>query len=476
MKQCTSWLIRNASAILTGMRGDAARHAGPDVRIIEGRIAALGSLPPLPGEQVLDATDCVVYPGWVNTHHHLFQSLLKGIPAGIDQSLGAWLGAVPYRYRGLFDEHSFRLAARIGLVELARSGCSTVADHHYLYLPGMHFDSAEILFEEAERLGLRFVLCRGGATQARQAEGATRAGPETLEQYLSDVERLVRRYHDPAADAWRRVVMAPTSPPYSMPPEHLRETARAARRMGIRLHSHLSETVEYQNEVYSRHGLSPVAFCAEHEWLGADVWFAHLVKLSHEEIRLLGATGTGIAHCPQSNGRLGSGIADIVAMEAAGMPISIGVDGAASNEACDMLSEAHAAWLMQRAKAGERSLPRHAGGDLEGGAHAASVEDVVRWGTAGGAQVLGLEGLGTLAVGMAADIALYRLDQPRYFGLHDLGIAPVVSGGRPTLRAMLVGGRLSVENDNIPGLDLAELGSQARAAVLSLQRAAGVRA
>jgi cytosine/adenosine deaminase-related metal-dependent hydrolase len=359
---------------------------------------------------------------------------------------------------------------------LARSGCATVADHHYLYLPGMAFDSAQVLFEEAERLGLRFVLCRGGATQARQAEGNAVAGPETLEQYLGDVERLVRRYHDPAADAWRRVVMAPTSPPYSMPAEHLRETARVARRLGIRLHSHLSETVEYQNEVQQRHGMSPVAFCAEQEWLGPDVWFAHLVKLDAEEIRMLGASGTGIAHCPQSNGRLGSGIADVVAMEAAGMQVSIGVDGAASNEACDMISETHAAWLMQRAKAGERTRARYAGGDEEGGAHAATVEDVVRWGTAGGARVLGLDAVGSLQVGMAADLAIYRLDQPRYFGLHDPAIGPVAGGGRPTLRAMLVGGRLTVDNDQLPDLDLAELGAQARDAVRRLQQAAGARA
>ena len=272
MKIQNSWLVRNASAILTGLSGAAARHAGPDIRIVDGRISAIGALQPQPGERVLDATDCVVYPAWVNTHHHLFQSLLKGIPAGIDQSLGAWLGAVPYRYRGAFDEQSFRLAARIGLVELARSGCATVADHHYLYLPGMDFDSAEVLFEEAERLGLRFVLCRGGATQARQAEGKSVAGPETLEQYLDDVERLVRRYRDPAADAWRRVVMAPTSPPYSMPAEHLRETAQVARRLGIRLHSHLSETVEYQNEVQQRHGMSPGVLCrARVAWAGRVV-------------------------------------------------------------------------------------------------------------------------------------------------------------------------------------------------------------
>lgn len=475
MKIQNSWLVRNASAILTGLSGAAARHAGPDIRIVDGRISAIGALQPQPGERVLDATDCVVYPAWVNTHHHLFQSLLKGIPAGIDQSLGAWLGAVPYRYRGAFDEQSFRLAARIGLVELARSGCATVADHHYLYLPGMDFDTAEVLFEEAERLGLRFVLCRGGATQARQAEGKSVAGPETLEQYLDDVERLVRRYHDPAADAWRRVVMAPTSPPYSMPAEHLRETAQVARRLGIRLHSHLSETVEYQNEVQQRHGMSPVAFCAEHEWLGPDVWFAHLVKLDAEEIRMLGASGTGIAHCPQSNGRLGSGIADVVAMEAAGMPVSIGVDGAASNEACDMISETHAAWLMQRTRLGERARPRYAGGDEEGGASAATVEDVVRWGTSGGARVLGLDAVGSVQVGMAADLAIYRLDQPRYFGLHDPAIGPVVGGGRPTLRALLVGGRLTVHDDQLPDFDLAELGAQARDAVRRLQQAAGVR-
>jgi cytosine/adenosine deaminase-related metal-dependent hydrolase len=297
--------------------------------------------------------------------------------------------------------------------------------------------------------------------------------PETLDGFIGDVERLVARYHDPAGDAWRRVVMAPTSPPYATSPDELRETARAARALGIRLHSHLSETVSYQDATRAMHGLSPVQFCAEHEWLGEDVWFAHLVKLDPEEIRLLGETGTGIAHCPQSNGRLGSGIADVVAMEAAGMKISIGVDGAASNEACDMLAETHAAWLLQRAKGGERARPRYAGGEHEGGAHLATVEDVVRWGTAGGAAVLGLEAVGTLAVGQAADLALYRLDEPRYFGLHDPAVGPVIGGGQARLRALLVGGRLAVEDDAVPGLDLAELGAHAREAVAALQRRAG---
>ncbi|MHA6495312.1 amidohydrolase family protein [Pseudomonas borbori] len=473
MNTASNWLIRNASAILTGLGGGAARAVGPDIRVVGGRIAAIGTLQPETGEPLIDARDCVVYPAWVNSHHHLFQSLLKGVPEGLDQNLDAWLNAVPLRYRGAFDEHSFRLAARIGLVELLRSGCATVADHHYLYYPDMPFDGAAILFDEAQALGMRLVLCRGGATRLRDTARGRQL--ETLDAYLADVQRLVARYHDPAPDAYRRIVMAPTSPPYSVSPDGLRETARAARSLGIRLHSHLSETVDYLDEVQARHGMSPVAYCAEHEWLGEDVWFAHLVKLLPEEVQLLGATRTGVAHCPQSNARLGSGIADVVAMEAAGMRISLGVDGAASNEACDMLSETHAAWLLQRAKGGERALPRSAGGEHEGGAHVLKVEDVLRWGTAGGAEVLGLDAVGSLAIGQAADIAIYRLDDPRYFGLHDPAIGPIACGGRARLHTLLIGGRRVVDNDCVAGLDLAELGRQAAAAVIELQRRVGAR-
>jgi cytosine/adenosine deaminase-related metal-dependent hydrolase len=465
-------LIRNASAILTGVHGPGERHAGPDIRIADGVIAAMGELSAHPGERIIDARDCVVYPAWVNTHHHLFQSLLKGEPQGLDLTLTPWLAATPYRFRAAFDEHSFRLAARIGLVELLRSGCGTVADHNYLYYPGMPYDGSAILFEEAEKLGLRFVLCRGGATRTRQLESELPQAlrPESLDHFLSDCARLTSRYHQSAPDAMRRVVMAPTTPLYSMSPEELRTCAREARRLGIRLHSHLSETVEYQNAAREKYDRSPVAFCGEYEWLGPDVWFAHLVKLDRDEIAQLGATGTGIAHCPQSNGRLGSGIADIPALEAAGVPVSIGVDGAASNEAADMISETHAAWLMQRARRGELARSRADGGTSEGGADAARIEDVVRWGTAGGAAVLGMDAIGTLEVGKAADIAIYQLDDPRYFGLHDIAIAPVASGGRPSLRALLVAGRVVAEHDAIPGLDLAELNAAARAAVRQLQQ------
>ncbi|OWY27273.1 amidohydrolase family protein [Herbaspirillum robiniae] len=463
-------LIRNLQAIMTGLPGSAARHAGPDMRIDGDTIAAIGRLAPLPGERVLDATDCVAYPAWVNTHHHLFQSLLKGDPLGINATLTPWLAATPYRYRAKFDAQLFRLAARIGMVELLRSGCGTIADHNYLYYPGMPFDTSEILFEEAERLGLRFVLCRGTATRTRQLEAELPSAlrPEKLDGFLQDMGRLARRFHDPSPSSMRRVVMAPTTPLYSAGPEEMREIAAAGRELGLRLHSHLSETVGYQDSAQAMHGCSPVEFCERIGWLGRDVWFAHLVKLDEQEIRLLGATGTGIAHCPQSNGRLGSGIAPIRALEAAGVPVSIGVDGAASNEAADMISETHAAWLMQRARGGQLATPACRGGAGEQGADEATVEDVVRWGSSGGARVLGLEALDGLRVGQQADIALYRLDDPRYFGLHDPAIGPVASGGRPFLKALLVAGRDIVRDDAIPGLDLADLGRQARAAVATL--------
>ena len=465
-------LIKNANAILTGLKGAEARSSGSDIRIIDGKIAEIGRLTPLPDEPVLDASGCVIYPAWVNTHHHLFQSLLKGDPLGINATLGPWLVATPMRLRPLMDEHQFRLAARIGLVELALSGCATVADHNYHYYPNMPYDSSAILFEEAQALGLRFVLCRGGGTLSRLPEvDLPPAGrPETLDDYLVDIERLAARYHSSAPDAMRRVVVAPTTPAHSMRPHELKECAALARKLGLRLHSHLSETVQYHDALNAQHAMKPVQFCESVGWLGDDVWFAHLVKLDPDEIALLGATGTGIAHCPQSNGRLGSGIAPVRELEAAGAPVSIGVDGAASNEAADMISETHAAWLMQRARAGEAALAVYRGGQGEGqAAAAATVEDVVRWGTQGGAQVLGLPNIGTLMKGQAADLAIYKMDDdPRYFGLHDMAIGPVASAGAAHLKALLIGGREIVRNGAIPDLDMGKLAFEARQAVAKL--------
>jgi 8-oxoguanine deaminase len=448
-----SMLIRAPLAIMTGLAGGGARAYG-DLRIENGRIAAIGDLRPMPGEEVVDASGCVVYPGWVNTHHHLFQGVMKAAPAGIGLPLLGWLREVPYRFWKRLDEDAMRTAARIGIAQMLLSGTTTLADHHYLFGAALGYDPTAMLFEEAGRFGMRYVLCRGGATRSRSLDTSEVAvmPTEPIDEFLAAVEATVQRYHDPAPASMRRVAIAPATPFWSCEPGQLEQFAAAARGMGIRLHTHLSETLDYLSFAREVHGCTPVEFMAGHGWLGDDVWFAHLVHVSDAEIGLIARTGTGVAHCPQSNCRLGSGIAPIPALDRAGAVVSIGVDGA-SNEAADMIMETHACWNIHRAV---------------GGAGAVSAEEVLRWATAGGARALGLPGVGTIEAGQSADLAIYRLEHPRYAGLHDPAVGPIVAGGAADLRRLIVQGRTVVRDGAIPGLDLGELADQARRAVARL--------
>jgi cytosine/adenosine deaminase-related metal-dependent hydrolase len=443
----TAMLIDNAAGIFTGLPGPAMRMSG-QIRIRDGIITEIGTLERTPDELRLDARGGVVYPGLISTHHHLFQSVLKGVRSGIDLPLAGWLSAVPYRYWSKFDEEALAVAARIGLAELLLSGTTTAADHHYLFSNTFSYDPADVIFEVARSLGLRLMFCRGGATMTRHVQtGQLAATPvESLDQMLQSVEACVQRFHDASPGSLARVALAPTTPTWSLDPGELREVIAAARRMGVRLHSHLSESTDYVDFCLSVHGKRPVHWLAEHGWLGDDVWFAHLVHLDEDEVRILASTGTGMAHCPQSNCRLGSGVAPADLMARLGGAVSLGVDGAASNEAADMLCEMHSAWHTHRAVKG---------------AGAVTAEDVVHWATAGGARVLGMPFVGTLAPGQQADIAIFNLDEPRHLGMHDPMIAPVTCAGSAKLRYLLVGGRIVVEDGAIPGLDLQKLKSDA---------------
>jgi cytosine/adenosine deaminase-related metal-dependent hydrolase len=437
----TSLLIRNASGIFTGLPGDAMRATGA-IRVRDGRIAAIGDLAPEPSERTLDASGCVIYPGLVSTHHHLFQSVLKGVRAGIDQPLMGWLRSVPHAYWHKVNEEELYTAARIGLVELMLSGTTTAADHHYLFCDTYRFDPAAVIFEAARDLGLRLVLCRGGGTVAHERAAVKEVPVESLDIMIQSVEACAQRFHDPAPDSMRRVSFAPTTPPWSVKPEELKVIATAARALGLRLHSHLSETHDYVRFCLDRFGKRPVHWIADHDWLGPDVWFAHLVHLDASEISLLVETGTGMSHCPQSNCRLGSGVAPADRIAALGGVVSLAVDGAASNESADMISEMHSAWHTHRATKG---------------ADATTVEEVVRWATVNGARMLGFPDLGVLAPGKLADLAIFGLSSPRYFGLHDPLAGPVVGGGAAVVRLLMVAGRIVVENGVIPGLDVEKL-------------------
>lgn len=295
------------------------------------------------------------------------------------------------------------------------------------------------------------MLARGGGTKGRVFDDPA-VPPVPVEPlavvFLDNILRAADRWHDPAPDAMTRVVAAPTTPIFNVEPGELREIAEAARGRGLRLHSHLSENMSYVDVSLARHGLRPVEWLETMGWLGPDVWFAHLVEIDAAEVALLAATGTGMAHCPQANARLGSGIAPAAALHAAGGLVSLAVDGAAANEAADMASALYAAFSMNRAASGAEAL---------------RAETVLHWATAGGAEVLGLPAVGRLAPGMAADFAIIDLDHPRAMGLHDPALLPVVAGAAP-VRHSFVAGREVVRDGALPGLDLAVLAEDARAA------------
>lgn len=443
----TAMLIENAAGIFTGLPGPAMRTTGA-IRVRDGVIAEIGALTPQPDEQRLDVRGCVVYPGLISTHHHMFQSVMKGVTAGINLPLAGWLRAAPYKLWSKIDEEALAVAAKIALSELLLSGTTTAADHHYLFSDTFRFDPAHVIFEVARSLGIRLVFCRGGATKGRHmnADDFPPMPVETLDSMLKSAEACAQRFHDPSPLSLTRVALAPTTPTWSLDPGELKEVIATARRMKLRLHSHLSETSDYVDFCLSVHGKRPVEWLADHDWLGPDIWFAHLVHLDAGEVEMLASTGTGMAHCPQSNCRLGSGVAPADHMARLGGAVSLGVDGAASNEAADMISEMHSCWHTHRAVKG---------------AHAVTAEDVVHWATAGGARVLGFPEIGTLVPGQQADIAIFDLNQPRHFGMHDPLIAPVTCAGTAHVRYLLVGGRIVVEDGAIPGLDIAKLRSDA---------------
>lgn len=437
-----SLVLRGAVGLWTG-DPEAPRSVG-DLRIKAGRIEAVGVVEPQPGDRILDVAGCVVAPGLINTHHHLFQSVLKAVPAGLNAPLFEWLRTVPYTYWHRLDEEAMVVAAELGMVELLLSGCTTIADHHYLYGADLGFDPDSILFDTAERLGVRFVLARGVTTKGRTFDTDDRIPMpiQTLDEAIAGIEASIGRHHDPAPDSLRRIAVAPTTPTFSVEPGELRALAAFARSHGLRLHSHLSETGGYDAFTEGTYGKRPVAWVAEQDWVGEDVWFAHLVTCDADELSILAQTKTGMAHCPQANARLGSGTAPADALHALGGRVSLAVDGAAANEAADMATALYSALCVHRAAKGPGAVrPEH----------------LMQWATSGGAEILGLPKVGRLKPGMSADIAVFDLNQPRWWGQHDPMAGLFISAGSMVPRHLFVAGRPVVENGRIPGLDLAEL-------------------
>jgi len=397
-----------------------------DGHIVTGgnRITAVGRGPAPGGEGPrIDGSGCLATPGLINCHHHLYQWATRGHAQ--QATLFEWLVEL-YPTWARIDERVERIAARAGLAALLRSGCTTASDHHYVF-PGGDLLGAEV--EVARELGIRFNPCRGAMDLGVSQGGLPPDSVvEDRDAILTAYEDALSRFHDPAPGSMCRIALAPCSP-FSVTKELMAETATYARDRGVRLHTHMAETVEEEAFCLELFGVRPVEYLEELGWLGDDVWLAHCVHLSDLEVARFGATRTGVAHCPSSNARLGAGIAPVVALVRAGAPVGLGVDGAASNEAGELGGELRQALLWAR---------------LAGGPAAMTCAEALELGTLHGARCLGRDDeLGTLEPGKLADVVLWQLDDLDHSGIED-PVAALVLGPRPLVDTLLVGGRVVV--------------------------------
>ncbi|MGB0661154.1 MAG: 8-oxoguanine deaminase [Mangrovicoccus sp.] len=430
-------LLRKARVIVT-MDDSRRELAEADLRFDGGVITEIGAdLAPGDDEQV-DVSGCVITPGLVNTHHHLYQSLTRVVPGGQDALLFGWLQRLYPIWARYTPEH-MRISALTGLAELALSGCSLSSDHLYLYPNGARLDDT---IDAAKEIGLRLLATRGSMSIGESAGGLP---PDSLVEreadILDDSQRVIDAFHDPSPGAMIQVGLAPCSP-FSVSRELMRDSAILAREKSVRLHTHLAENDEDIAYSQEKFGCRPGQYAEDLGWTGDDVWHAHCVKLDTSEISLFARSQTGVAHCPCSNCRLGSGIAPIRAMRDEGVRVGLGVDGSASNDAGHLLAEARQAMLLQR---------------VTRGADAMSAREMLEIATLGGAEVLGRRGdLGSLEIGKRADIAVWDLNQIGAAGAWD-PVAALMLCQMGGVRDLFVEGRRIVDHGVITSLDLPKL-------------------
>ena len=440
-------LISGCESVVT-MDGAGTELPGGSILVDDGVISWVGEgrppASPVADAEVLDGRGCVAIPGLVNTHHHLYQVLTRA--RAQQDNLFGWLTELYPVWAGL-DSEWVRVAAATGLAELALSGCSTSTDHHYVFPAGAD-DLLEAEITAARAVGIRFHPCRGSMDLGTSKGGLP---PDEIVQdtdvALAQTEQAVRRFHDPAPGAMVRVAIAPCSP-FSASERLMRESAALARRLGVRLHTHIAETADEDTFCRERFGCSPVELLDRLGFLGDDAWLAHAVRLSTEDVRLIAASGTAIAHCPTSNLRLGSGTAPIRELVDAGVPVGIGVDGSASNDGGHMLGEVRQALLVARGRSGPGAM---------------GAREALRLGTQGGAACLGRDDLGSIEPGKRADLALFDLTGLATAGVEDDPVAGIVLAWPQRVRHLLVEGRFVVRDGALATVDETALAAEAHA-------------
>ena len=441
--------------------GPRTEYSSGHVVVEDNVIIAVGDGPAGDDHQGrrVNGAGCLVTPGFVNTHHHLYQWVTRGF--AVDGTLFEWLTTL-YPVWAQLDADITRTAATGALATLATSGCTTSTDHHYVFPHGVNGSGSEELLgaeiDAARTVGLRFHPTRGSMDLGQSKGGLPPDHVvEDIDTILAASEQAIDTYHDPSFDSMLRIALAPCSP-FSVTGELLQASADLARRKGVRLHTHLCETLDEEAYCREHFNATPVEYMESVGWLGPDVWYAHAVWLDDASIAKMAATGTSAAHCPSSNARLGSGIARVRDMRDAGIAVGLGVDGAASNEYCSLWEELRHAVLFARARGGPQAL---------------TVRDAVDLATMGGARVLGRQDeIGSLEVGKLADLAVWRLDTLAHIDVAD-PVAALVLGGQPPLELLLVNGQPVVEQDALLNVDPAALATEVNQASKRLLARAG---
>ena len=447
MEQTQAIWIKDPTGIL-------AEGAERGVVVNGGKIVELvpaGGAPARPDVAVFDASQHVVLPGLINTHHHFYQTLTRALPAAMDRELFPWLQALYPVWARLTPER-LELGVTVAMSELLLSGCTTTTDHHYVFPSGLE-DAVDIEVAVAKRLGMRVLLTRGSMNRSQRDGGLP---PDSVVQdedtILADSARVVARHHERGEAAMVQIALAPCSP-FSVTTSLMRRTAELAEKLDVRLHTHLAETEDENKFCEQIHNCRPLDYLEQCGWLNSRTWLAHGIFFNAEEMKRLGKAKTTISHCACSNQLLASGCCPVCEMEEAGVGIGLGVDGSASNDASNLMQEVRAAFLLQRARYGVLKI---------------SHKDALRWATRGSAACVGRPELGEIAVGKAADLALFKLDELRFSGHGDPVAALVLCGAYRADRVM-VSGKWTVIDGAIPGLDVGDLIRRHSAAARAMQ-------
>ncbi len=430
--------------------------------VIEGHqiaeLIAAGQEPLQPVDAIFDASNHVVLPGLINTHHHFYQTLTRALAPALGKELFDWLKALYPVWAGL-DPELLAVATELALAELLLSGCTTTSDHHYLYPPGLE-QALDIQVGVASHIGMRVTLTRGSMDLSQKDGGLP---PDSVVQdaqtILADCERVVNAYHQSDPGAMVQIALAPCSP-FSVSDPLMRESAALASKLEVRLHTHLGETRDENDYCLARLGMRPLDYLEECGWLGSHTWLAHGIHFNDDEIKRLGQAGTAVSHCPHSNMTLASGLCPACALQNAGSPVGLGVDGSASNDASNAIEEVRAALMLQR---------------LREGAGAFDHIDALRLATQGSAKCLGRDDIGTLESGKQADLALFKLDELRHSGYHDPLAALVLCGASRADRVM-IGGEWKVIDARASHIDETDLIRRHSGAAQVLRARAGLSA